>query len=148
MLGGKGRIKNFEAIWKVKNIPKKEKNWKLSNRFWRLLQNVLVTNICTVNHIHIPYKCYFIKTSPSKKTKFKIVPTTITLTIPWSGLRRRQKWMQKDRVVQFKPAPSSTLSVTEISHYNDKNSLSIVSTAVRPPRERRRHLLAAPPTFV
>ncbi len=51
------------------------------------------TKICTVHHINVIYKCSLIKMSLSrKKSKLKIVPTTTTtLTVPWSGLRRRQK---------------------------------------------------------
>ena len=50
------------------------------------------TKTYTIGRNIIIYPCYFIKFALSKKKmKLKIVTATTTLTVPWSGLRRRQK---------------------------------------------------------
>ena len=61
------------------------------------------TKICTVHHIHILYKCSFLKMSLSRKNRnwkssqhhYYNAPTTTTSTVPWSELRRRQKMAPK-----------------------------------------------------
>ena len=66
---------------------------KSSNGFLRFLQKGLVTDVPKLAQFitSILSKNVFIKFPYLKKIKMKIVTTTATLTVPWSGLRRRQK---------------------------------------------------------
>ncbi len=114
-----GRIRsnlNFEVIWWVK----KSKNSKIAKNckivfgfFWRKYWSQRAENLYGLSLHYCVYKCYFIKISVSwKKSKIKVVPprrttrTTTTSTVPWSGLRRRQKQKELKRGKQW-----STLSV-------------------------------------
>ena len=94
---------NCKGLKKVKNA----KTLKISQSFLAIFGQITGhndTKICTVHHFNIPYKCSFIKMSPSwKKIGIENRPnnstTTTTnhnknnnnLTVPWSGLRSRQK---------------------------------------------------------
>ncbi len=66
---------------------------KSSNGFLRFLQKGLVTDVPKLAQFitSILSKNVFIKFPYLRKIKMKIVTTTATLTVPWSGLRRRQK---------------------------------------------------------
>ncbi len=99
VLGGLGQILFWRSYWGSKR-QKMLNHLKSHTRFWPFLATFLVTvspKIYTIGRMIIIYKICSI----SKKIKMKIVtpppppPPTPTpfSTVPWSGLRRRQKYL-------------------------------------------------------